>query len=225
MSNIAIITARGGSKGFPGKNIATLHGKPLIAWSIEAAINSCHVDDVYVTTDDNVISAVSIKHGAKVINRPAEISGDKATSDEAIAHAIEELERLNIAPTVITLLQPTSPLRDATHIDKAISLFNTKHNGVVMSGYEPEICIPKLYEVCSDSFLRPVIGPNGSFMRRQDAPRYFYPNGAIYVFKVSDFKKDMLIPRNQIVPFYMTKTESVDIDTKEDLARCEEILK
>ena len=121
-SIMAVITARGGSKGVPRKNIRDLSGKPLIAWSIEAAKNSGYIDRIIVSTEDTEIRDISLEYGAEVpFLRPKELAEDNSSSVDTVLHVIEKLEKdYNYTPDYILLLQPTSPLRNEVHIDDSI---------------------------------------------------------------------------------------------------------
>ena len=115
-SIIAIIPARGGSKGVPGKNIKDLCGKPLIVWTIEAALRSSYIDTVLVTSDDDDILKISEAAGAKIIKRPSNLATDESPSMDAVLHALDTTAKHN----VVILLQPTSPLRNEQHIDEPL---------------------------------------------------------------------------------------------------------
>lgn len=121
MNNIvAIIPARGGSKGIPYKNIKLVGGKPLIAWNIIAAKKSKFIDDVYVSTDDEKISSIALSYGAKIINRPAELARDESSSESALLHAIGQINSEGVFPNEIVFLQCTSPLTTCEDIDNCI---------------------------------------------------------------------------------------------------------
>ena len=123
---IGVITARGGSKGIPKKNIKLLNKKPLIAYTIESALSS-NLDAVYVSTDSEEIADISTQYGATVIKRPTSISGDNSTSVDAVVHALELLKSTHIEPDTLMLLQPTSPLRNSQHINQALESFYKKN--------------------------------------------------------------------------------------------------
>ena len=122
-SVIAIIPARGGSSSIPNKNIINFYGKPLITWTIEQAVNSKYISDVYVSTDDKKISYISSKYGANVIERPGELATDFSPSEDALLHALSIIEKQRKISLVV-FLQVTSPLRVAKDIDDAIEFFN-----------------------------------------------------------------------------------------------------
>ena len=131
---LAIIPARGGSKRLPRKNLLDLCGKPLIAWSIESALKSKYISKVIVSSDDEEILQISLNFGATVIKRPDELASDTATTFDAIEHTIKSLEKYDY----VVLLQPTSPLRDEKHIDKAIELLEEKDADAIISVCEVE---------------------------------------------------------------------------------------
>ena len=120
---IAIIPARGGSKGIPKKNIKFLNGKPLITYSIENVIKSKYIDEVFVSTDDKKISLIAKKYGAKIINRPKILARDTSSSESALKHAVEEIEKLGIKIDLVVFLQATSPMRGKYDLDRAIEKF------------------------------------------------------------------------------------------------------
>jgi CMP-N,N'-diacetyllegionaminic acid synthase len=222
---IALITARGGSKGLPRKNILPLNGKPLISWTIEAALQSDCIEKVFVSTDDTEISAISKLYGAEVIDRPREFATDTATSDVVIEHAITYIEEQGYDLEIIVLLQPTSPLRTSQHIDDAFVLYKQKKANIVLSVFEPEHTPIKAYVEQEDGSIRGIHSDDAPYKRRQDLPRSFQPNGAIYIFNVQSFKKLNRIPRDKVYPFVMLTNESVDVDTFEDLQHIENYLK
>ena len=131
---LAIIPARGGSKRLPRKNILDLAGKPLIAWTIEAALNSKYIDRIVVSTDDQEIANISIKYGAEVpFLRPKSLATDDASSIDTVINVLGEVEIINQHYEYIVLLQPTSPLRTEIDIDKAIELLEKKSADSVIS--------------------------------------------------------------------------------------------
>ena len=131
---LAIIPARANSKRLPGKNLAELGGKPLIAWTIEAALNSKHVDRVVVSTDSEEIAQISVEWGAEVpFIRPAKLAADDVPSSCVIQHVIDQIHSKSLQYEYFVLLQPTSPLRTSDHIDQAVTLFETKRPDSVIS--------------------------------------------------------------------------------------------
>lgn len=216
--NVALITARGGSKGLPRKNVLPLAGKPLIAWTIEAALSAKCIDKVYVTTDNAEIAQVSQQFGASVINRPAELAQDDTGSEPVIAHAISHLQAENINVEQVFLLQPTSPLRNARHIDSAWQHYCQQKAACLISVFEPKHTPAKAYKVNSDGTISGLLSDSAPYTRRQDLPTAVQPNGAIYLFSAAAFMQQRQIPRQHVVPFMMNHNDSVDIDSADDLA-------
>ncbi|MDW3048652.1 acylneuraminate cytidylyltransferase family protein [Vibrio sp. Vb1554] len=223
--HIALITARGGSKGLPRKNILPVNGSPLIGWTIQAALNSSLIKRVFVSTDDDEIAAVSLEFGAEIIPRPDELASDTASSIDVVEHAIEWLEGNNIPCNCMTLLQPTSPLRTTNHIEEALNLFQIKNAHCVISVFEPSHTPIKSYIEREDGAIEGLYSDEAPYMRRQDLPRAFQPNGAIYVFSVEEFKRNNHFPRTNVLPYVMSISDSIDVDTIEDLKVVEQRLK
>lgn len=216
--NIALITARGGSKGLPRKNVLPLAGQPLIAWTIQAALAAKCIDAVYVSTDDKEIADVSAHYGAGVILRPAELAQDDTGSEPVIAHAIEYLQARQQVIAQVFLLQPTSPLRRAEHIDAAYQRYMQLSARCLISVFEPKHTPAKAYKVNADGSISGLLNDSAPYSRRQDLPVAVQPNGAIYLFSADSFMQQRQIPRQNVVPYIMTYTDSVDIDSAEDLA-------
>ena len=225
MKNIALITARGGSKGLPRKNVLELNGKPLIAWSIEAAIASENIDIVYVSTEDTEIADISLEFGAEIIQRPQYLGGDTISSELVIAHAIEYLAMRKVDVLNVCLLQPTSPLRTCKHIDEAFALLKRNNAKCVLSVFEPRHSPVKSYKLNDDGTIVGMFFDSAPYCRRQDLPIALQPNGAIYLFPSSDFLLNSQIPRSGVFPLVMSELESADIDTIRDLNDVEIILK
>jgi CMP-N,N'-diacetyllegionaminic acid synthase len=221
----ALITARGGSKGLPRKNILPIMGTPLIAWTIKAALESECIDNVYVSTEDDEIKSVSIALGAQVISRPVELAQDNSGSESVIAHALEFLKLNDIVTTEVFLLQPTSPTRTSQHINEAYDLYVKESANCVISVFEPEHSPAKAYKLNDDGSIEGLLFIGAPYSRRQDLPRSFQPNGAIYIFSTDVFMLDKLIPRTKVYPYIMNKNASIDIDTLDDLIEAESYLK
>jgi len=201
---LAIIPARGGSKGILGKNIIDFCGKPLIAHTIIAALNSKYIQQVVVTTDCDEIAKVAESYGANIIKRPTELATDTAKTIDAVLHVIENSKSENIV-----LLQPTSPLRQTFHIDEAIEVFLAANNSVVSVN---ETKSPLLIR---DNANKPIL-ERRSDVRRQDSPVYNIVNGAIYINKTSEVTQDTSFNDN-ILSYVMDKKYSIDIDEPLDL--------
>jgi len=210
---LAIIPARGGSKRLPRKNVLDLNGKPLIAWSIEAGLNSKYIDKVVVTSDDDDILNLSKSLGVEILKRPDCLASDTATTFDTIKHVIEEVANYDY----IILLQPTSPLRDALHIDEAIELLENKKASAVIS-----ICKmdhSPLWSNTIDKSLSMVGFLKDEVLnkRSQDLEKYYRVNGAIFICKVERLleNKGFFLKEN-IYAYVMDRKSSVDIDEEID---------
>lgn len=219
---LAIIPARGGSKRLPRKNILDLQGKPLIAWSIEAALKSGYIDRVIVTSDDEEILQIAKQYGSDTIKRPNELSSDTATSFDAIKHTIENVEHFDY----IVLLQPTSPLRTSQHIDEAIEQLHDKNADAIIS-----ICEMDHSPLWSNTL--PDDGNMSSFLRdevknkrSQDLDIYYRLNGAIYICKTDRLldEKSFFI-ENDIYAYKMGRKSSIDIDEEIDFIIADSLIK
>ncbi|WP_428427362.1 cytidylyltransferase domain-containing protein [Pararhizobium sp.] len=203
MKTIAVIPARGGSKGLPGKNIIEFHGKPLICWTVEAALDSRCFDAVLVSTDSQEIADIAVASGVSVPwLRPPHLSTDEATTMDAVVHALDQ----SPADTVV-VLQPTSPLRTAEDIRICVEMHRETGKPVV-SVTEAK---PWIFVKAGDS-----VKPAFDFAaRRQDAD-YVSPNGAIYVFS-ADYARSGRQWWLDAMPYLMPTARSIDIDTPTDL--------
>lgn len=230
---LGVITARGGSRGIPGKNIKPLLGKPLIAHTIDAAKAAGVFDRLIVSTDDPAIAAVAKAHGAEVpFTRPAEHASDTASHLDVLRHAVSHLkENENYSPDYVMLLQPTSPLRQSFHIKEAAELILKSGADSVLSVAEvPESYNHKKTMVLDESGrLRLVSGEPvyRRIPRRQDLPKNYWSVGAIYLFKT-----DLLFrPENpnfygeHTLPYVMDAKYVVDINVPADWAAAETALK
>jgi len=221
--NIAIIPARGGSVGIPGKNIIDVAGKPLIAWSIEQAKAATLVDDVFVSTDDEKIAEVSRKYGAKVIDRPAELASSTAKSEDALIHAIGVIEKEhNIEIDTVVFLQATSPIRQSEDIDNAISIFIDQKADSLFS------CTPIedhfIWEKQDGNYSSVNYDFKNRKMRQNIKPQY-QENGSIYVLKPELIKKERNRLGGQIAIYEMPSWKAFQIDRRNDLSVCEYYLK
>lgn len=221
---LAIIPARGGSKGIPHKNIVDLCGKPLISYSIEAAQKSKYIDCILVSTDDKEIQKVSLQYGAKVpFLRPEEISNDSAKSIDVVIHGINYLKDNGETFDYVILLQPTSPLRTNEDIDEAIGIILEREKDSLVSVCEVDEN-PILMRTIKEEKLDPIITFNGNNLRRQDLPKFFIFNGAIYISTVDMILEDKTMVDNDSIPYVMEKHKSIDIDNILDLKLTEYIL-
>ena len=220
---LAIIPARGGSKRLPQKNSKLLHGKPLIVHSIEAAKQAEVIDEILVSTDDLDIAKIACEAGAYVpFLRPDYLSTDQASSVDVVCHAIEYLQRYKKMDfEYIVLLQPTSPLRKALHIQEAFDILEEKKGDAVISVCEVEHSPLWINQLPEDGSMIEFISSEIKGTRSQDLPQYYRVNGAIYICSIPRFlkEKDFFISDN-IYAYKMRTYESVDIDTMIDFLLC-----
>lgn len=221
---IALITARGGSKGIPRKNLAELAGRPLIAHTLDAAAQAEAVDRIVLTTEDREIAEVGRAWGAEIIDRPAELATDGASSLDVIAHALDVLKDGPAVETLI-LLQPTSPLRTAPHVDDSFALFRSSGAASVISVTEAGHPPWKMFVLDADSGrLHPLMGAEYLSKPRQDLTPVYRPNGAIFIQDVATFRTHGSLFAEPAVAYVMDAESSIDIDSPMDLETAERIL-
>lgn len=222
---LAIIPARGGSKGIPNKNIMDICGKPLIAYSIEAGKKSKYIDEIVVSTDSNIIKEVAEKYGAKVpFLRPEALSDDSAKSIDLVLHAIDFYINSNVHFDYVILLQPTSPLRTFEQVDEAIEkLLQSNENSLVSVSEANEN--PVLMRSIVGGKLKEVISFKGGNLRRQDLPTFYIFNGALYINSVEMLLHNKNFIDENTIPYVMSRESSVDIDTTLDAKLVEYIIK
>lgn len=229
MKYLYLIPARGGSKGIPGKNIRPLGGIPLIAHSIRHALESgADPADVVVTTDSEEIADVAREYGADVpFMRPAELAGDTSSSRSAILHALDTLASMGRNYDAVVLLQPTSPLRRASDISRAVKAFEE----ATAEGRRPGMAVSvseartnpyySAFETDADGFLHISKG-DGRYTRRQDAPPVWEFNGAVYVIDPDALRESEISRIRRIIPVEMDSARSLDLDTLADWERAEQ---
>lgn len=216
---LAIIPARGGSKGVPGKNIKLLCGKPLIAYTIEAAVAAKTIDRIILSTDDPEIAKIVIKYNVEIpFMRPKELAQDNSLAIDNYIYTIERLNReFNCNYEEFVVLLPTVPLRTSEDIDKAVELFSQKNAESVISSttlYHP---LEWIFSINDDG----IIQRNNEIdikkmMNRQESKHAYIPNGAVYVFKYSLLKEKNSYYSDKTYAYVMPPERSVDIDTELD---------
>jgi N-acylneuraminate cytidylyltransferase/CMP-N,N'-diacetyllegionaminic acid synthase len=212
---LAIIPARGGSKGLPGKNIKDLKGKPLIAYTIEAALASKYITRVIISTDDDEIAKVAVEHGAECpFMRPAALATDTARAIDAFKYTLDRLEEegSEIIDDFM-VLQPTSPLRTAADIDKAIELFREKNADSVISYCAEHHPVIWHKYLSNDGKFENIF--EAGINNRQEERISYYPNGAIYIFRRNTINNEQYYTDNSYA-YLMDRKKSVDIDTIDD---------
>ncbi len=205
---VAIITARGGSKGLPRKNVLELAGKPMIAHTIIAAIDSGCFDRVIVTTDCKEIKRVSLDWGAEIIDRPAELAGDSASSLDVVRHTLQEVQ---LTSGSFCLLQPTSPLRKAHHIQEASKIFSKPKVTSVISAVEIHHPYKSLL-LNSEGCYYPTRYLSDLTSPRQKLPKSITPNGALYLCDTKKFIDNYCMIFSDTKYYLMNKLESIDVD-------------
>ncbi len=215
---LAIIPARGGSKGVPGKNIKPILGKPLLAYTIEEAKKSKHIDRLVVSTEDEKIAKVAQDFGTEVVIRPKELAQDETPMEPVLIQAVNFLEKKeNYTPDLVLILQPTCPLRKSKYIDEAIEKF-------LSGGYDSLISTSFVYEhryeISPDGCLIPAVKERKNRQERKPA---ILENGAIYISKIDLIKQEKILG-NKIGYYEMDYKSSIDIDTPVDFFIAEQFI-
>ncbi len=220
---LAIIPARGGSKRLPRKNILDLRGKPLIGWSIEAALKSKYIDKVVVTSDDNEILSIAKQFGCSTIKRPESLASDTSTTFDAIKHTIEHMKTYDY----IILLQPTSPLRDYKHIDDAIRLLlESKKANAIVSVTEMDHSPLWSNTLSEDKNMNNFLRDEVLNKRSQDLEIYYRLNGAIYICQTQKLLEEKsFFLKDSIFAYEMDRKSSIDIDEEMDFQFAEILMK
>jgi CMP-N,N'-diacetyllegionaminic acid synthase len=218
---LAIIPARGGSKGIPGKNLRLLASKPLIAHSIEAALHTPSINRVVVSTDDPEIAEAALAYGAEVCIRPPEISGDEATSESALIHVLDEMERADgYQPDMVVFLQATSPHRWVPDIQAAYDLLleegaDSLFSAGPMHGFVWSRQGADVHSLTYDYHNR---------QRRQDLGEHVLENGSIYIFKTKILRETGNRLGGRIAVYMMDSLRSLQVDEPGDLEIMEQLL-
>jgi len=217
MNILAIIPARGGSKGIPMKNIQRLDGKPLIEYTIRSAISSSKINRVIVSTDNARIGQISKKAGAEVpFLRPKNLSRNNSQTIETIKHTINFLQKYSYEPDIICLLQPTSPIRDLAVIDNSITKLQRSNATSVVTVTKIKNH-PFASFWYSKGYLEPFKASFAKYYQRQQYPPLYYPTGAVYTFCTKTLKKYNSINGPRIKPIIINQEDNIDIDTLFDL--------
>ncbi|WP_061222756.1 cytidylyltransferase domain-containing protein [Leptospira weilii] len=217
---LGLIPARGGSKGIPRKNIKFIAGKPLIVWTIEAALKSKYLASIVVSTDDPEIAEVAKQTGASVpFLRPSELATDYSSGIDPVLHALDNLPEFDY----VMLLQPTSPLRTSTDIDDCIEFAMKRKTNSVVSVCETQEN-PFWMFCLDDSFKMTKLLNVEDVKRRQDSPKIFSLNGSIYLSEVNYFREKKKFITEDTLAYLMSKESSIDIDDMMDWKLAEILL-
>ena len=215
---IALIPARGGSKGLHRKNLTKILGKSLVEIAIKSAVDAKKIDYVYLSSDDKEILEVGQSLRVELINRPTVFASDFASAGDVVNHFFNHIPlSLCAMDPYLIYLQPTSPLRTSSHIDNALRQVEKVGNSALVSVVELTKSAYKSFGINKDGLLQSLYNETLSNARRQDLPKTYIPNGAIYIFRLSDFRAKNGFPSNGSIPFIMSEIDSVDIDSEEDI--------
>lgn len=226
MKNIAIIPARSGSKGLKDKNIKLLNGKPLLAYSIEAAIKSKCFDVVMVSTDSKKYAEIACEYGAEVpFLRTKNNSNDTSSSWDVVREVLNKYKELGIKFDTFALLQPTSPLRRAGDIKRAFKILKEKKANSIVSVCETKVSPLCCYNLPKSNLLCNVLKFEEENKRRQENDIFYTMNGAIYLAKVDRFLKTNDIYKYKCYAYIMDNKNSIDIDNSDDFAIAEMYIK
>lgn len=210
---LALITARGGSKGLPRKNILLAGGKPLIAWTVDEAISAECVDRVVLSSDDDEIIAAAMAAGCEVpFRRPVHLATDVTASINVVLHALDQLPGYEY----VVLLQPTSPLRTAADIDAAFGLMIESGAPSCVSVCDVDQSPYWMYKVAAGNKLERLLSGMDRVTRRQDLPPIYILNGAIYIANIDWLRVNKSFVGVETVAYLMPKERSLDIDTAQD---------
>jgi CMP-N,N'-diacetyllegionaminic acid synthase len=218
---LSIIPARGQSKRVKNKNILPLNGKPLIAYTINSALKSKYLDRVFVSSDNTAILEMSKRFGAETLKRPRNLAKDTSTTFDVIKHAIKNIKGFEY----VVVLQPTSPLRDEKHINKAINFLKKKKADAVISVCKEDHSPLWSNVLPKDKSLKGFLKEEIINKRSQDLKNYYRLNGAIYICKIKKLlEKKSFFLKDNIDAFEMSREKSIDIDTKLDFILAEFLL-
>lgn len=220
---IAIIPARGGSKGIPKKNITLLNGNPLLYYTAQAAEGSKYLDDVYLSTEDPTISKIGLELGMSIIKRPRKLATDATKGIDVVKHAISYLSKKNVDIDVIVILQPTSPLRTSSDIDGCIEMLVKNNLDSVISMVNVRQHPNWMFRMDKMRRVTPIYPELNT--RRQQHEKLFYPNGAVFVSTINFvLKQNSIMYGGACGGYVMDEDRSIDIDTPYDLEVCQYLL-
>lgn len=216
MRILAIVPARGGSKGIKDKNIKEIEGRPLIEYTIEAAKRCEYIDEIVVSTDSEKIAKAAKKAGAKVpFLRPDELASDTARTIDVVLFTIEQLKLIGQEYDIVVLLQPTSPLRDEDDICGAIEKYVSCNMKSLVSVSEVSESPILMRQIVDETHMEKLLNIN-STIRRQDMAKYYMVNGSIYINKIEELNSDTSLNDN-VIPYVMDRSHAVDIDDYVDI--------
>jgi len=224
---VALITARGGSKRVPGKNVRDLAGRPLIAWTVAAALGAKMIRRTIVSTDSDEIATAAREAGAEVpFLRPPALSGDLSPHYDVVAHALDWIERDEGAlPNFLCLLQPTSPLRTSADIDGTIGQMIATDADCAIAVSPARSHPAHLYRLAGNGLAEPYLPPAEGYQRSQDLEQLYQVNGAVYVLRPETFRQRDGVLSEHPALYIMPSERSIDIDEEWEFAIAEALMK
>ena len=216
---LAIIPARGGSKGVKDKNIRDVAGQPLISYAIECARQSVEVQRFIVSTDSEKIALVSKSHGVEVLMRPAELAEDETPMVPVVLHALQQMKELHDEEyDILVLLQPTSPIRTGEDVDKVVEMFRKEKDLEAVISVVPmdDVHPARMYNIDGDNWMTPFM-TNGETAQRQDLPVVYYRNGCIYAIRTDSFLKNNSLMVARKKAYIMPLEWLANVDDERDL--------
>ena len=224
---LALVPARGGSKGLPGKNVRSLCGRPLIQWSIETALACKEISAVVVSTDDVQIAAVAAAAGAEVpFLRPPSLADDTASSIDVVIHALDYLESKGRVFDIVLLLEPTSPLREVADIQVAIQRMVDTQAPAIVSVCRAESTHPAfMFRSIKNGRLEPFLSASPTGLRRQEIEPLFYLDGTLYASTVKALRQRRSFYHEDTLAYEVAKWKALEIDDIEDFQMVEAIAK
>lgn len=215
MGRIALIPARGGSKGVTRKNLQVVGGRTLINLAFDSAEKSGEFEEIWVSSEDREILEHATSLGALIHPRSDLAAVDSSTASDVVLDFLNFEQKYD--DTSICYLQPTSPMRTERHVSQAIELHSSTKLSPIIGVKRAKELPEKMLTLTEMGLLTSYNSANTSNINRQKAPQYLYPNGAIYVFTIKDFRREGGFPISGAIPFIMNELESLDIDSREDL--------
>lgn len=226
---LALIPARGGSKGLPGKNIRKLVDRPLVAWSIRQALESGLIDKVIVSTESPKIASIARRYGAQVpFLRPKKLATDKAKSIDVILHALEYLKEHGEHFDYLVLLEPTSPLRGDHDLDNAMKKLIDRSSAAdsLVSVGEIRLESPYFAKLINKGYVSPLIRKTSkNIFQRQQLPKTYFPYGVVYASKVKTLKDKRTFYHGRTIPYFVERWQNFEIDDIYDFKCVETVLK
>ena len=225
---LALIPARGGSKGIPKKNIKPLLGKPLIIWTIEQAQKSKYISRVFVSTEDKEIATIAEQGGVEVpFLRPEDLAQDNSQTSDAIIHTLDTFEKMGEYYDIIIVLEPTSPLRKKDDIDNAIETFlhNSSVSDSLVSVGEVHLENPYIMKIIKNNHVVPLLENKQKFYQRQQLPTIYFPYGVIYLSTVQTIRKYRTFYQEKTIPYKIERWQNYEIDDIYDFYCVETILR